>query len=84
MVIIITLSIIVLKRFLCTLKTGTKLRKSFKVIHNCCRLEIVFKTQKHLSNTFSSKDSFPKELTSDVTGDFECGLCNDGYYGEHV
>ena len=52
----------------------TKLRKSLKGILNCCKLQIVFKSQNKLA----------KGLTSRVVYKFQCGFCNESYYGECV
>ena len=49
-----------------SLQTRTKLRKSLKGILNCCKLEIVFKSQNKLANAFRFKDRISKELTSGV------------------
>ena len=65
-----------------SLQTTTKLRKSLKGILNCCKLQIVFKSQKKLANVFCFKYRIPKELTSGVFYKFQCGLCNESYYGE--
>ena len=62
----------------------TKLRKSLKGILNCCKLKIVFKSQNKLANAFRFKDRIPKDLTSGVVYKFQCGLCNESYYGECV
>ena len=67
-----------------SLQTRTKLRKSLKGILNCCRLQIVFKSQNKLTKAFRFKDRIPKELTSGVVYKFQCGLCNESYYGECV
>ena len=67
-----------------SLQTRTKLRKSLKGILNCCKLQIVFKSQNKLAKTFRFKDRIPKELTSGVVYKFQCGLCNESYYGECV
>ena len=69
---------------LLSLQTRTKLRKSLKGILNCCKLQIVFKSQNKLTNTFRFKDRIPKELTSGVVYKFQCGLCNESYYDECV
>ena len=42
---------------------------------NCCKLEIAFKCQTRLSNSFHYKDSIPKDLISSVVFKFQCGLC---------
>ena len=45
-----------------SLQIRTKLRKSLKGILNCCKLQIVFKSQNKLAKAFSFKDHIPKEL----------------------
>ena len=67
-----------------SLQTRTKLRKSLKGILNCSKLQIVFKSQNKLAKAFRFKDRIPKELTSGVVYKFQCGLCNESYYGECV
>ena len=67
-----------------SLQTRTKLRKSLKSILNCCKLQIVFKSQNKLAKAFRFKDRIPKELTSGVVYKFQCGLCNESCYGECV
>ena len=67
-----------------SLQTRTKLRKSLKGILNCCKLQIVFKSQNKLAKAFRFKDRIPKELTSGVVYKFQCGLCSESYYGECV
>ena len=67
-----------------SLQTRTKLRKSLKGILNCCKLQIVFKSQNKLAKAFRFKDRIPKELTSGVVYKFQCGLCNEFYYGKCV
>ena len=64
-----------------SLQTRTKLRKSLKGILNCCKLHIVFKSQKKLAKAFRLKDRIPKEC---VVYKFQCGLWNESYYGECV
>ena len=39
-----------------SLQTRTKLKKSFNGILNCCKLQIVFKSQRKLANVFRFKD----------------------------
>ena len=64
--------------------TRIKLKKSLKGILNCCKLQIVFKSQKKLAKAFRFKDRILKELTSGVVYKFQCALCNESYYGEYV
>ena len=73
-----------LRNRLLSLQTRTKLRKSLEGILNCCKLQIVFKSQNKLAKAFLFKDRIPKELTSGVVYKFQCGLCNESYYGECV
>ena len=66
------------------LQTRTKLQQALKGVLNCCKLEIVFKCQTRLSNSFRYKDPIPKDLISGVVYKFQCGLCNESYYGESI
>ena len=47
-----------------SLQTRTKLRKSFKGILNCCKLQIVFKNQRKLAIIFRFKYHLPFDLVS--------------------
>ena len=67
-----------------SLQTRTKLQQALKGVLNCCKLEIVFKCQARLSNSFRYKDPIPKDLISGVVYKFQCGLCNESYYGESI
>ena len=67
-----------------SLQTRTKLQEALKGVLNCCKLEIVFKCQGRLSNSFRCKDPLPKDLISGVVYKFQCGLCHESYYGEHI
>ena len=64
------------------LQTRTKLTKSFKGLLNSCKLQIVFKSQRKLSNVFRFKDRLPFDLVSGVVYKYTCGRCNSTYYGE--
>ena len=66
------------------MQTRSKLMKSLKGILNCCKLEIVFKSEIKLAKAFRFKDCIPKKLTSGVDYKFQCGLCYESYYGECV
>ena len=44
-----------------SLQTRTKLQEALKGVLNCCKLEIVFKGQTRLSNSFCYKDPIPKK-----------------------
>ena len=54
-----------------SLKTRIKLRKSLKGILNCCKLQILLKSQKKLAKAFNFKDHIPKEVTSGVAYKFQ-------------
>ena len=65
-----------------SLKLRAKLRKSFKNILNCCKVQIVFKSQRRLSSQFRFKEPLPYELMSNVVYKYTCGRCNSFYCGE--
>ena len=67
-----------------SLQTRTKLQQALKGVLNCCKLEIAFKCQTKLSNFFRFKDPIPKDLISRIVCKFQCGLCNEPYYGESI
>ena len=67
-----------------SLQTRTKLQTSIKGVINCCKLQVIFKSQNKLCNIFCFKDPIPQILTSGVVYKFQCGLCNEYYYGECV
>ena len=69
---------------LISLQTRTKLQQALKGVLNCSKLEIVFKYQTKLSNSFRFKDPIPKDPISGVVYKFQCGLCNESYYGENI
>ena len=56
-----------------SLATRTTLRKPLKGILNCCKLQIVFKTQNKWAKAFRFKDRIPKELTSGALINFSVG-----------
>ena len=57
---------------------------SIKGVLNCCKLQVIFKSQNKLSNNFRFKYPVPQMLTSGVVYKFQCGLCNESYYRECV
>ena len=67
-----------------SLQTRIKLQQTLIDVLNSCKLEIVFKCQTRLSNSFRYKDPIPKDLISGVVYKFQCGLCNESYYGESI
>ena len=67
-----------------SLQSRTILQQVFKGVLNCCKLEIAFKCQTQLSNSFPFKDSIHKDLISGVVYKFQCGLWNESYCGENI
>ena len=68
-----------------SLQTTTKLQNPIKgVLNSCCNLQVIFKRQNKLCNIFRFKDPVPQIFTSGVVYKFQCGLCNESYYGECV
>ena len=63
-----------------SLQTRTKFRKSFKNILKCCKLQIVFKSQRKLANVFRFKDRLPFDFG--VVYKYTCRMCSSSYYGE--
>ena len=49
-----------------SLQTGAELRRPFKGILNCCKLQIMFKSQRKLGNIFRFKDRLPFDLVSGI------------------
>ena len=67
-----------------SLQIRTKLKKSFKNILNCCKLQIVFKNRNRLEHDFHLKNWFSKDLTTGVIYKFQCGPYYEYNYGEYV
>ena len=65
-------------------QTRAKLQKFIKGVLNCCKLQVIFKSQNKFCNSFCLKDPVPQILTSGVVYTFHCRLCNESYYGECV
>ena len=61
-----------------------KLPKSINGVLNFCKLQVIFKSPNKLCKNFCFKDPVPQILTSGVVYMFQCGLCNESYYGECV
>ena len=48
---------------------------------NYCKLEIIFKNERKLSNMFRFTDCVPYDLVSVVVYEYRCGRCNSSNYG---
>ena len=74
------------------LQVRTKIRNAIKGTLNCCKLPVIFKRKRELSNMFRFKDRVPYNLGSGVVYEYICGRCNSFYYvetekvgsGEHI
>ena len=64
-----------------SLQDRTKIRKARNTL-NCCNFQIIFKSERKLSNMFRFKDCVPYDLVSGVVYEYTCGRCNSSYYGE--
>ena len=49
---------------------------------NCCKLQVIFKSERKLSNIFRFKDRVPYNLVPGVVYEYTCGRCNYSYHGE--
>ena len=68
----------------CISSTGSPLHLPLKGVLNCCKLQVIFKSQNKLCNNFRFKDPITQILTSGVIYKFQCELCNEYYYGKYV
>ena len=67
-----------------SLQSKTKLKKSIKGVLNCCKLQVILKSENKLCNNFCFRDPVSQILALGVVYKFQCGLCNGCYYGECV
>ena len=67
-----------------SLHNRTKLQKSIKGVLNCCKLQVIFRIQNELWDSFHFKDPVPQILKSGVVYRFQFVLCSESYYGECV
>ena len=65
-----------------SLQVRTIIRSIMKSTTNCCKLQVIFKSERNLSNMFKYKDSAPYDSVSDVVYIFTCGRCNSSYHDE--
>ena len=64
------------------LQVRTKIRNATKGTLYCCKLQVIFKSERKLSNMFRFKYRVPYDLVSDVVYEYTCGRCNSSYYGQ--
>ena len=65
-----------------SLQVRTKIRNAMKNTLNHCKLQVIFKNERKLSNMFRFKDRVPYNLVSGVVYEYTCGRCSFSYYGE--
>ena len=65
---------------LISLQVRTKIRNAMKNTLSCCKLQVIFKNERKLSNMFRFKDCVPYDLVSGVVYEYTCGRCNSSYY----
>ena len=64
---------------LISLQVRTKIRNAMKSTLNCCKLQVIFKNERKLSNVFRFKDRVSYDLVSGVVYEYTCGRCNSSY-----
>ena len=65
-----------------SLQVRIKIRNAMKNTLNHCKLQVIFKNERKLSNMFRFKDRVPYDLVSGVVYEYTCGRCNSSYYGD--
>ena len=66
-----------------SLQTRTKLQQAIKGVLNCCKLEIDFKYQTKLCNSFRFKGPIPKGLISGVAYNFQSALSYESLWRQY-
>ena len=66
-----------------SLEIRNRLRKYVKkYVNNCCKLEVIFRSQRRLKRFFSFKDRLPTSLQSYIIYRYTCRTCNSSYIGK--
>ena len=65
-----------------SLQVRTKIINATRWVLNCCKLQVIFKSERKLSNMFRLKDYVPYDLVSGAVYEYTCGRCNFCYFGE--
>ena len=63
-------------------KIQRRLKKIFREFIPTGKINIIYKTQRKLSNVLKFKDAVPSDLDSHIIYQFKCPSCNAGYIGE--
>ena len=65
-----------------SLQVRTEIRNAMKNTLNHCKLQVIFKNGRKLSNMFRFKDGVPYDLVSGVVYEYKGSRCSSSYYGE--
>ena len=65
---------------LISLQVKTKIRNAMKSTLNCCKLQVIFKNERKLSNVFRFKDRVSYDLVVGAVYGYTCGRFNSSYY----
>ena len=66
-----------------SLEIRNRLRKyTKKYVQNCCKLQVIFRSQRRLKRLFSFKDKLPTSLQSYIIYLYKCRACNSSYIGK--
>ena len=65
-----------------SLKIRGNLIKFAKTYFACCKIQVVFKSEKRLGSSFSFKDMIPLNVPSLLIYKFTCSSCNSAYVGK--
>ena len=66
-----------------SLEIRNRVRKYIsKYVQNCCKIQVIFRSQRRLKRLFSFKDRLPTSLQSYVIYRYTCRTCNSSYIGK--
>ena len=66
-----------------SLEIRNRIRKYVKkYVSNCCKLHVIFRSQRRLKGMFSYKDKLPTCLQSYIIYRYTCRTCNSSYIGK--
>ena len=57
-----------------SLQVRIKIRNAMKSTLNCCKLQVIFKSERKLSNMFRFKDRVPYDLVPGAVYECTCGI----------
>ena len=66
-----------------SLEIRNRVRKYIKkYVQNCCKIQVIFRSQRRLKRLFSFKDKLPTALQSYIIYRYTCRACNSSYIGK--